>query len=222
MYSFLHWLFSSCSCRFGFVRPAFFLCYSLLLSRKHSAVIDRRRGKGDDGHQHIAARVLPQQHRAECAPRGGLSPHYKCVRRLRQAPRTVASGTTAERLIASRRCLRRVFSRTRCLTSATRLAVSYISFEPPLRMCLKLWPKNPFTYIGTKNRKNSHPKRKIFQKNLRAAKKQLSRSGYSVIASAIIGKRTIFPPPPAAPAGRRPHTAPRRRRQSADYRWRGG
>jgi hypothetical protein len=34
--------------------------------------------------------------------------------------------------------------------------------------------KNPFTYIGTKNRKNSHPKRKIFQKNLRAAKKQLS------------------------------------------------
>ena len=32
-----------------------------------------------------------------------------------------------------RRCLRRVFSRTRCLTSATRLAVSYISFEPPFR-----------------------------------------------------------------------------------------
>ena len=25
--------------------------------------------------------------------------------------------------------------------------------------------KNPFTYIGTKNRKNSHPKRKIFQKS---------------------------------------------------------
>jgi len=24
--------------------------------------------------------------------------------------------------------------------------------------------KNPFTYIGTKNRKNSHPKRKFFQK----------------------------------------------------------
>ena len=39
----------------------------------------------------------------------------------------------AERLIVSRRCLRRVFSRTRCLTSATRLAVSYISFEPPFR-----------------------------------------------------------------------------------------
>ena len=30
-------------------------------------------------------------------------------------------------------CLRRLFSRTRCLTSATRLAVSYISFEPPFR-----------------------------------------------------------------------------------------
>ena len=27
--------------------------------------------------------------------------------------------------------------------------------------------KNPFTYIGTKNRKNSHPKRKIFSKKLR-------------------------------------------------------
>lgn len=27
--------------------------------------------------------------------------------------------------------------------------------------------KNPFTYIGTKNRKNSHPKSKKFQKNLR-------------------------------------------------------
>jgi hypothetical protein len=25
--------------------------------------------------------------------------------------------------------------------------------------------KNPFTYIGTKNRKNSHPKRKFFQKS---------------------------------------------------------
>ena len=45
---------------------------------------------------------------------------------------------------------------------------------------------------------------------------------YSVISSAISGKRTTFPPPPAAPAGRRTHTVPRRRRQSADYRWRGG
>ena len=59
--------------------------------------------------------------------------------------------------------------------------------------------KNPFTYIGTKNRKNSHPKRKIFQKNLRAAKKQLSRSEYSVISSAISGKRTIFLPPTIRP-----------------------
>ena len=75
-----------------------------------------------------------------------------------------------------RRRFRRVFSRTRCLTSATRLAVSYISFEPPFRFVWKC-DKNPFTYIGTKNRKNSHPKRKIFQKNLRAAKKQLSRRG---------------------------------------------
>ena len=81
--------------------------------------------------------------------------------------------------------------------------------------------KNPFTYIGTKNRKNSHPKRKIFQrffknfskkltKKLRVAKKQLSRSGYSVIFSVIIGMWTIFPPPPAAPAGRKRCTAPRR------------
>ena len=42
---------------------------------------DHRRCKGDDGHQHIAARVLPQQHRAEHAPCGGLSLHYKRVRR---------------------------------------------------------------------------------------------------------------------------------------------
>ena len=68
--------------------------------------------------------------------------------------------------------------------------------------------KNPFTYIGTKNRKNSHPKRKIFQKNLRAAKKQLSGSRYSVISSAISGKQTTFPPPPAAPAGHRRYIAP--------------
>ena len=62
--------------------------------------------------------------------------------------------------------------------------------------------KNPFTYIGTKNRKNSHPKCKFFEKKfskkLRAAKKQLSRSGYSVIFSVIIGRWTIFPLPPAA------------------------
>ena len=118
----------------------------------------------------------------------------------------------AERLITSRRCLRRVFSRTRCLTSATRLAGIVHIVCPPFRF---VWncDKNPFTYIGTKNRKNSHPKRKIFQKNLRAAKKQLSESKCSVISSAISGKRTAFPPPPAAPAGRRPHTAPRRRRR---------
>ena len=61
-----------------------------------------------------------------------------------------------------------------------------------------------------------------FDQKLRAAKKQLSGSGYSVIASVIIGKRIAFLPPPAAPAGRRRCTAPRRRRQSADYRWRGG
>ncbi|MEQ3216210.1 hypothetical protein AAA088_09195, partial [Hominifimenecus microfluidus] len=82
----------------------------------------------------------------------------------------------------------------RCLTSATRFAVSYISFEPPFRF---VWncDKNPFTYIGTKNRKNSHPKRKIFQKNLRAAKKQLSRGECSVISSAISGTQAIFPLP---------------------------
>ena len=37
-YSFLHWLFSSFSCRFGLSVPSF-LRFSLLLSRKHSAVI---------------------------------------------------------------------------------------------------------------------------------------------------------------------------------------
>ena len=37
-YSFLHWLFSSCSCRFGLSAPPFFR-FSLILSRKHSAVI---------------------------------------------------------------------------------------------------------------------------------------------------------------------------------------
>ena len=80
-----------------------------------------------------------------------------------------------------------------------RFAVSYISFEPPFRFVWKC-DKNPFTYIGTKNRKNSHPKRKIFQKNLRAAKKRLSRKGCSVIFSAISGKQTIFPSRPAVRA----------------------
>ena len=37
-YSFLHWLFSSCSCRAGLPVPSF-LWFSLLLSRKHSAVM---------------------------------------------------------------------------------------------------------------------------------------------------------------------------------------
>ena len=37
-YSFLHWLFSSFSCRFGLSVPSFFW-FSLFLSRKHSAVI---------------------------------------------------------------------------------------------------------------------------------------------------------------------------------------
>ena len=43
-----------------------------------------RCGKGDDGHQHIAARVLPQQHRAERAPYGCLPLPDDCARRLRQ------------------------------------------------------------------------------------------------------------------------------------------
>ena len=46
-------------------------------------------------------------------------------------------------------CLRRVFFRTRFLTSSTRLPVSYISFEASFLICLKLSLKNPFTYIGT-------------------------------------------------------------------------
>ena len=36
------------------------------------------------GHQHIAARVLPQQHCAEAAPCGGLPRSDKCVCRLHQ------------------------------------------------------------------------------------------------------------------------------------------
>ena len=43
--------------------------------------------------------------------------------------------------------------------------------------------KNPFTYIGTKNRKNSHPKRKIFQKNFESRQKAALREwifGYSL------------------------------------------
>ena len=185
-----------------FVRPAFFLVFSV--SEPEAQRGERcRRGKGDNGHQHIAARVLPNTPHAAVCPRtiSASAAPASAVNNIRQK---------AERRIASRRCLRRVFSRTRCLTSATRFAVSYISFEPPFRF---VWncDKNPFTYIGTKNQKNSHPKRKIFQKNLRAAKKQLSGSGYSVISSARGGKRTAFPPPPAAPAGRRPRTAPRRR-----------
>ena len=44
----------------------------------------------------------------------------------------------AEKLIASRRCLRRVFSRTRCLTSATRLAGIVHIVCPPFPVCLEL------------------------------------------------------------------------------------
>ena len=79
-HSFLHWLFSSCSCGSGLSAPAFFLVFSA--SEPDAQRGDRRcRGEGEHGHQHIAARVLPQQHRAEDAPCGGLSPHDKCVRR---------------------------------------------------------------------------------------------------------------------------------------------
>ena len=60
---------------------------------------------------------------------------------------------------------------------------------------LRLMDFQAQAYIGTKNRKNSHPKRKIFQKNLRAAKRQLSGSKCSVISSAISGKQAIFPLP---------------------------
>ena len=52
---------------FGFVRPAFFLVFPVFEPETQRSD-RRRRGKGDDGHQHIAARVLPQQHRAEHAP----------------------------------------------------------------------------------------------------------------------------------------------------------
>ncbi len=100
-----------------------------------------------------------------------------------------------------RRCLRRVFSRTRCLTSATRLAVSYI-----------LYTGKKITYIGTKNRKNS-PKTQNFSKKFESRQKQLSGRECSVIPSATSGKRTAFPPPPAAPAGRKRRAAPRRRGQ---------
>ena len=40
---------------------------------------------------------------------------------------------------------------------------------------LKTQLKKPFTYIGTKTQKNSHPKIKFFQKNLRAAQRQLPK-----------------------------------------------
>ena len=60
--------------------------------------------------------------------------------------------------------------------------------------------KNPFTYIVYRYKKSKKlsPKMQIFSKKLRAAKKQLSRSGYSVIFSVIIGRWTIFPLPPEA------------------------
>ena len=45
---------------------------------------DHRRCKGDDGHQHIAACVLPQQHRAERAPCGCLPRPDDRARRLHQ------------------------------------------------------------------------------------------------------------------------------------------
>ena len=65
------------------VRPVFSPVFSV--SEPEAQRGDRRRrGKGDDGHQHIAARVLPQQHCAEAAPCGGLPRSDKCVCRLHQ------------------------------------------------------------------------------------------------------------------------------------------
>ena len=63
--------------------PAFFLIFSFPEPEAQCGD-DHRCCKADNAHQHIAARVLPQQHRAEHAPCGGLSLHCKCVRRLHQ------------------------------------------------------------------------------------------------------------------------------------------
>ena len=70
--------------RVGSVCPSrLFLVFSV--SEPEAQRSDRcRRGKGDDGHQHIAARVLPQQHRAERAPYGCLPLPDDRARRLHQ------------------------------------------------------------------------------------------------------------------------------------------
>ena len=80
---FFHWHFLLLFVSGVLVRPVFSPVFSV--SEPEAQRGDRRRrGKGDDGHQHIAARVLPQQHCAEAAPCGGLPRSDKCVCRLHQ------------------------------------------------------------------------------------------------------------------------------------------
>lgn len=82
---------------------------------------------------------------------------------------------------------------------------------------LKTQLKKPFIYIGTKTRKNSHPKIIFFQKNLGAAQRQLPKEKiYFIMVSD--GGQAAFPLSESAQAEDRRYTAPRRRRQSADYR----
>ena len=82
-YSFLHWLFLLLFVSVRFVRPVFFLVFSVS-EPNAQCDDDHRRCKGDDSHQHIAACVLPQQHRAEHAPCFRLPRPDDRARRLRQ------------------------------------------------------------------------------------------------------------------------------------------
>ena len=64
-----------------------------------------------------------------------------------------------------RRSWRQWYSCIRFFTNSILFSVSYM---PPTSFH-KNSLKSPFTYIGTKKAKNSHPKIKFFKKNLRAA-----------------------------------------------------
>ena len=173
--------------------------------RQHNSRCERR-----NAHQHIAARVLPQQHRTKAAPGSGLplpDNPVRCLHQCRKQQHTHSAQSADAAFLPSSGIF------------------SYLPFDkldPPcgiihiggslLSGLLKSWVKSPFTYIGTKIRENSHPKCKNLQKNEGAAQKQLPRIGYSVILFVPCEVQTAFPPPPVAPAGNRRCTALRRRR----------
>ena len=123
-------------------------------------------------HQHISARALMQQDRAvhSCGIYR-LAPYrpYRSNRSHKGQEQQDAQGKqTAD---ASPRLPAAVFRYSLFYYRNTLFCIVHTRKTSSLKTQLK----KPFTYIGTKTQKNSHPKIKFFQKNLRAAQRQLPK-----------------------------------------------